>query len=99
MLMASCRPPLRAPAALALAIYAFVVMVGPALLHEFACSGHGAPHCLVCASVESVSSTAQPAAFLPGDRSDAGLVVSIGSLRDGVVATAPAVDRAPPVIA
>jgi hypothetical protein len=69
------------------------------MLHEFACSGHGAPHCLVCASVESVSSTAQPAAFLPGDRSDAGLVVAIGALRDGAATTAPAVDRAPPAIA
>ena len=68
------RPPLRAPAALALAIYAFILCVGPALLHEFACSGHGAPHCLVCASVTSVGSAAEPPAVLARDPADAGRV-------------------------
>lgn len=90
------RPPLRAPAALALAIYAFILCAGPALLHEFACSGHGAPHCLVCASVESVASTAPPRAALARDGSDAGHVSASSELREGAALTTSAVDRAPP---
>jgi len=90
------RPPLRALAALALAIYALILVAGPALLHGFACSGHGAPHCLVCASVQSVSSMAEPPAALTGDRSDAGAVRAAGRLLDGVSLTTSAVNRAPP---
>ena len=90
------RPPQRAPAALALPIYAFILCAGPALLHDFACSGHGAPHCLVCASVESVASTAEPQAVLAHDRSDAGRVSAFGEIREGVALATSAVDRAPP---
>ncbi len=90
------RPPVRAVAALALGIYAFILCAGPALVHEFACSGHGAPHCLVCASVQSVASPAPQPAVLALDRSDAGRVTVVGELRDGVTLTASAAGRAPP---
>jgi hypothetical protein len=90
------RPPLRRFAALALAVHALVVLAGPALLHGFACSYHGAPHCLVCASVQSVSSAAENLAPIQGDRADAGAIVSLGAPRDGVSLPSPAVDRAPP---
>jgi hypothetical protein len=90
------RPQLRAAAALALAIYALILCAGPALLHGFACSGHGAPHCLLCATVESVAAPAQAPAVLARDRSDAGLVAHFGKLRDGVSLTASAANRAPP---
>jgi hypothetical protein len=90
------RPPLRAPAALALAIYALILVAGPALQHGFACSGHGAPHCLVCASVQSVSSAAEPPTALAHDGSDAGMVLIAGRPREGVSLTTTAGDRAPP---
>jgi hypothetical protein len=87
---------MRAAAALALAIYALILVAGPALQHEFACSGHGAPHCLVCASVQSVSSTPEPAAGLSRDRSEAGTVAVLTVPGDGAAATPRAADRAPP---
>jgi hypothetical protein len=90
------RPPTRAAAALALAIYALIVAAGPALLHDFACSGHGAPHCLLCASVQSVSATPEPAAVLSRDRSEAGAVAVLTVPGGGAAVTASAADRAPP---
>lgn len=90
------RPPLRAVAAFALAIYAVILCAGPALVHEFACSGHGAPHCLVCATGQSVASPTQPPAEPARDRSDAGGVAAFGELHDDVSLTASVANRAPP---
>jgi hypothetical protein len=91
------RPPVLRPAALALAVYALVVLVGPGLLHAATCHNHPTPHCLVCASVEAVSSIAEPFHETAGDLTDAGTVAVIGTPTKGQAPARPEGDRAPPV--
>jgi len=91
------RTPVRGPAALALAVYALVVLVGPGLLHAATCHAHPTPHCLVCASVEAVSSAAEPSQELVGDWTEAGTVAAIGTPASGQVPARSIGDRAPPV--
>jgi hypothetical protein len=89
------RPPLRAQAALTLAVYALVLLVAPAVMHV-ACPGHGASHCLVCASVQTVAFAAGDGPSLPDHRGDAG-TVRVPSTTPGVrPAPAATPDRAPP---
>jgi hypothetical protein len=88
--------PRRAPAAFALAIYALVIVSGPALLHGFACSGHGAPHCFLCASVESVSSPSEAPVQLTPDRRGSAAAPARGPIAFRASTPPPAGDRAPP---
>jgi hypothetical protein len=93
------RPPLRASAALALAIYAVVLIAGSAAFHAFLCSGHPAPHCVVCDSVQAVASLVDPPVALGRDASDAGTVHGFGQPCDRHAIAPATVNRAPPASA
>lgn len=95
MLQARCSPR-RASSALALAVYALVLLAGPTHHHGILGSGHSGTHCVVCAAVGAHSSPAVSPVALLQDGTRAGAPVELGTTAEGGLCPPATGDRAPP---